>query len=82
MEPGLAARASRNPAGGSAGPGGRDPRRRVDPAQARRGRSRSTSTGVAGSGLCLRVKHESPERLRLDGKIGKKGTEGPEPRRR
>lgn len=62
--------------------GGRDPRRRVNPARARRGRSRSTSTGVAGSGLCLRVKHESPEHLRLDRQVGKKGTEGPERRRR
>lgn len=62
--------------------GGRGPRRRADPARARRCRSRSTSTGVAGSGLCLRVKHESPEHLRLDGQVGKKGTEGPERRRR
>ena len=50
----------------------------MDPARARRGRSRSTSTGVAGSGLCLRVKHDSPEHLRLNGQIGKKGMEGPE----
>lgn len=70
------------PPAGARARGGRDPRRRVDSARARRGRSRSTSTGVAGSGLCLRVKHESPEHLRLDRQIGKKGMEGPERRRR
>ncbi|XP_032320644.1 uncharacterized protein C1orf105 homolog [Camelus ferus] len=29
----------------------------------RRGRARFTSTGVVGSGLCLRVRHESPDTL-------------------
>lgn len=82
LEPGLAARASRDPAGGSAGPGWEGPEEAGGPRPGTKVPFQVYKHGSGGSGLCLRVKHECPQHLRLDGQVGKKGTEGPERRRR